>query len=164
MRRGLMGWDAEELPQGTLDERVARLQAAMRRDGFDAFLLYSNLVRPSAVCWLTGFTPYWIESLLLVGREGRAVARDGAVEARLRLDSRDQPAWARSSTRRSPARRSDSDSRPPAASASVSLEFDALPAGLYDDIIAAAPAGELIDATRFVRGRAPSSSTRRSAS
>ena len=48
----------------------ARLQAAMRRDGFDALVLYSNLVRPSAVCWLTGFTPYWIESLLLVGREG----------------------------------------------------------------------------------------------
>src|SRR4029077_2490869 len=36
----------------------------------DALVLYTNIVRPSAVCWLTGFTPYWIESLLLVPREG----------------------------------------------------------------------------------------------
>src|SRR3954447_11321894 len=71
MRRGLMGWDSNELPKHTLDDRVARLQAAMQRSNLDAFLLYTNLVRPSAVCWLTGFTPYWIESLLLVPANGR---------------------------------------------------------------------------------------------
>ena len=27
-------------------------------------------MRPAAVCWLTGFTPYWIESLLLVPASG----------------------------------------------------------------------------------------------
>src|SRR6266576_4317 len=70
MRRGLMGWDPEELPKSALQERLSRLQAAMARDNVDAMLFYTNLVRPSAVCWLTGFTPYWIESLLLVPASG----------------------------------------------------------------------------------------------
>src|SRR5256885_140645 len=71
MRRGLMGWDEAELPRSALSARLDRLQAAMAREGFDALLLYTNLVRPAAVCWLTGFTPYWIESLLLVPANGR---------------------------------------------------------------------------------------------
>src|SRR5438874_2655200 len=70
MRRGLMGWDADELPKRTLDDRVVRLQTAMKRNNLDAFLIYTNLVRPSAVCWVTGFTPYWIESILLVPSNG----------------------------------------------------------------------------------------------
>src|SRR5690348_12857098 len=70
MRRGLMGWDEAELPRSVLEARLERLQAAMAREGLDALLLYTNLVRPAAVCWLTGFTPYWIESLLLVLRSG----------------------------------------------------------------------------------------------
>src|SRR5262245_39804877 len=73
MRRGLMGLDPQELPQDVLAARLARLQAAMQRAGFDAFLIYTNLVRPSAACWLTGFTPYWIESLLLVPRAGAPI-------------------------------------------------------------------------------------------
>src|SRR5262245_44103537 len=70
MRRGLMGWDQAELPKSALLTRLAQLKAAMTRDRLDAYLIYTNLVRPSAVCWLTGFTPYWIESILLVPRNG----------------------------------------------------------------------------------------------
>src|SRR5215470_238295 len=70
MRRGLMGWNAEELPLAVLQERTVRLQAAMRQENLQALLVYTNLVRPSAVTWLTGFTPYWSEGLLLVGRDG----------------------------------------------------------------------------------------------
>ena len=70
MRRGLMGWDEAELPRSALSARLERLQAAMAREGFEALILYTNLVRPAAVCWLTGFTPYWIESLLLLPRDG----------------------------------------------------------------------------------------------
>src|SRR3954470_14517856 len=73
MRRGLMGWDEAELPRSALEARLKLLQDAMAREGFDALLLYTNLVRPSAVCWLTGFTPYWIESLLLVPRDGAPI-------------------------------------------------------------------------------------------
>ena len=73
MRRGLMGWNAEELPKAALEARIARLRAAMQRDGFDAALFYTNLVQPSAVTWLTGFTPYWSDGMLLLPRDGAPV-------------------------------------------------------------------------------------------
>ena len=49
MRRGLMGWDEAELPKSVLEARLERLQDAMAREGLDALLLYTNLVRPAAV-------------------------------------------------------------------------------------------------------------------
>ena len=70
MRRGLMGRDETELPVAAIEARLARLRAAMAAAGFDAFVVYTNNVRPSAVTWLTGFTPYWSDALLLVGRTG----------------------------------------------------------------------------------------------
>ena len=73
MRRGLMEWDPHELPVDVLDARIARLRAEMKRAGLDAFIIYTNLVRPSAVAHLTGFTPYWSEGLLLVPMTGRLV-------------------------------------------------------------------------------------------
>lgn len=146
MRRGLMGWDAEELPKATLDERVGRLQAAMRRGGFDAFLFYSNLVRPSAICWLTGFTPYWIESLLLVMPEGAPLL---ATALSKRVSD-----WIRATSQmgeiiNTPKPGTAIGQRLAASGAKRIgvLELDALPAGLFDDIMAAAPAGELLDAT-----------------
>ena len=85
-------------------------------------------------------------SLLLVGREGRAVARDGAVEARVRLDSRDQPPGR--DRQHAEARHGDRPTARDAGSKRVGvLELDALPAGLYDDIIAVSPSSELTDAT-----------------
>ena len=73
MRRGLMAWNADELPKSVLDARIGRLQAAMQEDGLDGFVCYTNLVQPSAVTWLTGFTPYWSDGLLLVPRSGAPV-------------------------------------------------------------------------------------------
>jgi hypothetical protein len=146
MRRGLMGWNPEELPKATLDERVARLQAAMRRDGYDACLFYSNLVRPSAVCWLTGFTPYWIESLLLVEPKGPPVL---ATALSKRVSD-----WIRATSQlgeiiNTPRPGTAIGQRLAASGAKRIgvLELDALPAGLYDDVIASAPAAELIEAT-----------------
>src|SRR6266545_3092623 len=71
MRRGLMGWNADELPIAVLQERIGRLRAAMEKSRLQALLIYTNLVRPSAVSYLTGFTPYWSEGILLVGRDGQ---------------------------------------------------------------------------------------------
>ena len=73
MRRGLMGWNAKELPREALEERIARLRAAMASGGLDGFILYTNLVQPSAVTYLTGFTPYWSDGLLLVPKSGAPV-------------------------------------------------------------------------------------------
>jgi len=147
MRRGLMGWNAEELPLAVLQDRTARLQAAMQQHGLQAMLLYTNLVRPSAVTWLTGFTPYWSEGLLLVARHG---APTFATALSKRVAN-----WIRSV---SPLGEIVNGPRPGtvlgqrvAADASVRrvgiVELDALPSGSYDDFAAAAPAVELIDAT-----------------
>lgn len=66
MRRGLMSWSREELPASVLDERVARLRAGMERDGLAAVLVYTSFAEPAAVHWLSNFTPYWSEAMLLV--------------------------------------------------------------------------------------------------
>src|ERR1700693_546498 len=75
MRRGLMAWGGNELPQGVLMERIEGLRAVMNRGGLDGFIFYTNLVQPSAVTYLTGFTPYWSDGLLLVPNSG---AKPGA--------------------------------------------------------------------------------------
>jgi len=152
MRRGLMRWNAEELPLAVLQERTARLQAAMRQENLQALLVYTNLVRPSAVTWLTGFTPYWSEGLLLVGRDG---APTFATALSKRVAS-----WIRSV---SPLGEILNAPRPGtalgqrvAADTSVCrigvVELDALPSGSYDDFSAAAPAVELLDATALFAG------------
>ena len=137
MRRGLMGWDEAELPKSALAARLARLKAAMARDGLDAYLIYTNIVRPSAVCWLTGFTPYWIESLLLVPRAGATLL---ATALSKRVSD-----WVRATSRiedivNTPRPGAAIGARLAAASAQRVgvLECDALPAALYDDITAAA--------------------------
>ncbi|MEA3025517.1 MAG: hypothetical protein QOF91_802, partial [Alphaproteobacteria bacterium] len=48
-----MGWDAEELPVAALEARLARLRAAMAKAGLDAFVIYTNNTRPSAVAYVT---------------------------------------------------------------------------------------------------------------
>src|SRR5207302_5199531 len=73
MRRGLMAWDDNELPQGLLMERIEGLRAVMMRGGLDSFVFYTNLVQPSAVTYLTAFTPYWSDGLLLVPKSGAPV-------------------------------------------------------------------------------------------
>src|SRR6476646_7025007 len=146
MRRGLMGWDKNELPQAALEARLVRLQTAMAHDGLDAFVIYTNLVRPAAVCWLTGFTPYWIESLLLVPPEGTP-ALATALSKRV-ADWIRTTAWL------------DEIVNTPKPGTAIGqglanlgckrvgvLELDALPAGLCGDNAAAAPGAELVDAT-----------------
>src|SRR5882724_1603654 len=142
MRRGLMGWDEAELPRSALSARLERLQAAMARQGLEALILYTNLVRPAAVCWLTGFTPYWIESLLLVPANGRPMLAT-ALSKRV-ADWIKTTAWL------------DEIVNTPKPGTAIGeriarlwrvgvLELDAMPAGLYDDIVAAAPKVQLLD-------------------
>lgn len=73
MRHGLITWREDELSREDVLARQARLQSAMGAAGLDAMLLYTNHVRPAAVTWATGFTPYWADALLMVPRAGRAV-------------------------------------------------------------------------------------------
>src|SRR5258706_3672500 len=73
MRRGLMAWDSDEIPIGILKQRVQRLQSAMAAAGQDAILLYTNFVRSGAVSYLTAFSPYWADGVLLVPSHGEPV-------------------------------------------------------------------------------------------
>jgi hypothetical protein len=144
MRRGLMGWDDPELPRSALAARLARLQAAMARENLDALLLYTNLVRPAAVCWLTGFTPYWIESLLLVSATGSPMLAT-ALSKRV-ADWIKTTAWLDQIVN-TPRPGTAIGQRLAGCKRVGVLELDALPAALYDDVVAAAPNVELVDAS-----------------
>src|SRR5271169_1398154 len=73
MRRGLMGWSEADLPVAVLRKRLSRLQEGFAKEGLGGLVLYTNLARPAAVSFLTGFTPYWSEGLLLVPASGEPV-------------------------------------------------------------------------------------------
>ena len=73
VRRGLISWSRDEVPASVLENRVARLQDAIRASGLGAALIYTSFARPSAVAWLTHFVPYWNEALLLVLPAGAPV-------------------------------------------------------------------------------------------
>jgi hypothetical protein len=138
MRRGLMGWDPEELPKAALETRIARLRAAMARDGFDAALFYINLTRPSAVTWLTGFTPYWSDGIMLLTGQGAPVL---ATALSKRVGN-----WMRTTD---PLSEIVNTPKPGAlvgqrlAAAGCKrvgvLDYDSLPAGLFEEIAGVAP-------------------------
>lgn len=88
MRRGLISWSREELPEHVLDARVQRLQSAMRREQLDLVLMYSTFAQPAASHWVCNFTPYWSEALA-------AVLPDGAPLLLAALTQRVHP-WIRS--------------------------------------------------------------------
>lgn len=147
MRRGLLKWDPEELPLAVLEARIARLRAAMTSSGLDAFIAYTNIVRPSAVCWLTGFTPYWSESLLLVPRDGRlmfATAMTNRVADWIRSTN---PVSEVVSTPKPGALIGEALAKDASVKRVGVLELDALPSELSDHMAAAAPTVEWVDAS-----------------
>jgi len=73
MRRGLISWSRDEVPQATLDARVRRLQDAMQAAGLDAVLAYTSFAQPAPVQWLTHFVPYWSEAVAVVLPHGAPV-------------------------------------------------------------------------------------------
>src|SRR3954467_8567831 len=139
MRRGLMAWNPQELPLEVLDARIARLRVRMKSAGLDAFIIYPNLVRPSAVTWLTGFTPYWSEGLLLVPMTGRlafATALSNRVADWIRATN---PVSDVVSTPRPGTLLGERLAKDASVKRLGVLELDALPSGLADDLGAAGP-------------------------
>ncbi len=147
MRRGLMKWEPAELPEAILTARRERVQAALAAAGFDALLIYTNNVRPAAVTYLTAFTPYWSDAMLLLPRRGPSVFATSLSKRVLN--------WIRSTN---PV--SDVVNTPQpgvvlgaqlVADKNVRrvgvLEFDMLPFGIADDLSKGAPALEFADAT-----------------
>lgn len=152
MRRGLMGWNAEELPVATLEERLARLRAELDGAGMDAFVIYTNNVRPSAVTHLTGFTPYWSDALMLVQQTGApmfATALSKRVSEWIRTTD---PVSEIVNTPKPGTALGERIKSDPLIRRVGVLEYDTLPAGLADDLAAAAPAVEWIDGTALFMG------------
>lgn len=58
------------MPREVLRGRVARFQQAMREQQLEAVLAYTSFARPAVVHWLTNFTPYWSEAMLVVPATG----------------------------------------------------------------------------------------------
>lgn len=153
MRRGLMGWNAEELPKAALDARIARLRTAMQRGGFDAALFYTNLVQPSAVTWLTGFTPYWSDGMLLLPREGAPVFAT-ALSKRVANWIRTTDTLSEIVNTPKPGVAVGKRIAEAGCKRVGVLDYDAMPAGLFDEIAGAAPAVEMADiSTMFAETR-----------
>jgi len=70
MRRGLMSWSHPEMPPERLQARVAQVQAWMAENGVSALLAHTSIAQPSVVHWLTHFTPYWSEAMMVVWPTG----------------------------------------------------------------------------------------------
>jgi hypothetical protein len=142
-----MAWDGEELPLGVLDERLRRLRAGMAKAKLDDLVIYTNLVRPSAVAYLTGFTPYWSEGLLLVGRDGPPTFAT-ALSKRVANWIRSVSPVGEIVTTPLPGKLLGERVAADTAVRQVGvLELDALPSGAYDDLVAAAPGCAFVDAT-----------------
>ena len=152
MRRGLMGWSAEELPLATLEARLARLRAAMAKAGMDAFVIYTNNTRPSAVNHLTGFTPYWSDALMLIGKTGAPVFATALSKRVSEWIRTTDPLSEIVNTPRPGTLMGDRLAKDASVKRVGVLEYDTLPSGLADDMAAAAPTVEWLDGTALFAG------------
>ena len=145
MRRGLMAWDADEVPIGILKQRIQRLQSAMTSAGQDAILLYTNFVRSGAVSYLTAFSPYWADGVLLVPRQGEPVF---ATTLSKRVGSWIQSVKPVGDLVTSPTPGTVLGQKL-AADGGIRrlaiLELDNFPSGLYGEVAAALPGIEIVD-------------------
>jgi Xaa-Pro aminopeptidase len=152
MRRGLMGWSAEELPVATLEARLARLRAAMAKAGMDAFVIYTNNTRPSAVAYLTGFTPYWSDALMLIGKTGAPVFATALSKRVSEWIRTTDPLSEIVNTPKPGALMGERLAKDNSVRRVGVLEYDTLPAGLADDMAAAASSVEWTDGTTLFTG------------
>jgi len=144
MRRGLMAWDESELPRSVLMQRIDGLRAVMSRGGLDGFVCYTNLVQPSAVTYLTGFTPYWSDGLLLVPKSGAPVFATALSKRVANWISSTNPVSEIVNTPQPGGAVGGRLAADGCRRVGV-LELDRLPGGLSDEIAGAAPAVELVD-------------------
>lgn len=139
-----MAWNKEEVPAAALRARVERLQGELGKRGLDAILLYTNFVRSAAVSYVTGFSPYWADGVLMAPREGEPVF---ATTLSKRVGSWIETVKPIGALVNSPTPGAVLGMRLAEAGLKrlAVLELDAFPAGLYDELAAALPAAEIVD-------------------
>jgi Creatinase/Prolidase N-terminal domain len=141
-----MRWREDELSRADVFDRQMRLQAAIRGADLGALIVYTNHVRSAGVTYVTGFTPYWSDALLLLPTEGQAVF---ATALSKRVGN-----WIKSTNPTAEIAHSPQPGRLVGERLAANgvgkvgvVELDHLPGGLVDEICAAAPAIELVDAS-----------------
>ena len=147
MRKGFMRWDPAEITRQALTARAVRLQQEMKKAGLDGLVMYTNFVRPSAVCYYTAFTPYWNDAILLLPRTGEPIfvtALSKRVSGWINSvkpvgELVNAPLPGKVIGERMKA---DSSVRRVGI-----LEYDMLPMGIYEDLVAGAPDIEFVDGT-----------------
>lgn len=146
MRHGLMQWREDELSRADVLARQARLQVAMATAGLDGLIVYTNMVRSAGVTYVAGVTPYWSDALLLLPADGPAVF---ATALSKRVGN-----WIKSTSPTMDVAHSPQPGRLVGERLGGSgarkvgvVELDHMPGGLVDEVRAAAPSVELVDAT-----------------
>jgi hypothetical protein len=145
MRRGLMAWDSDEIPIAALRQRVERLQIALTQANQDAIILYTNFIRSGAVSYLTAFSPYWADGVLLVSQQGDPVF---ATTLSKRVGSWIQSVKPIGDLINTPTPAKALGERlatQPEMRRVAVLELDSFPSGLYGELAAALPNVEIID-------------------
>lgn len=161
MRRGLINWDARELPLAVLEDRMQRLRGAMAATDCDAIILYTNFIRCAAVAWMTGFSPYWADGILIVPREGELLF---ATTLSKRMGSWIQTVMPNATvvTSPNPGQLAGKRLAETGASNIGILELGDLPGALYSDLAAALSGARITDASMiFARARFPADETER---
>lgn len=155
MRRGLIRWDADELPLPVLQERMQRLRRGMNDTDCDAIILYTNFIRCAAVAWLTGFSPYWADGILVIPREGDALFAT-TLSRRMGLWIQTVMPNATVATSLNAGQLAGKKLAETGARRIGILELDDLPGALYADLVATLPGGEFTDASdAFAAARSP---------
>src|SRR5262245_58660521 len=152
MRRGLMGWNKDELPVAALEARLTRLRTEMDAAGMDAFIVYTNNVRPAAVTWITGFTPYWSDALLLVQQTGAPAFATALSKRVSEWIKTTDPVSEIVNTPKPGDKIGERLKGDPQIRRVGVLEYDTLPAGLAHDLETTAPAVEWVDGTAMFAG------------
>jgi hypothetical protein len=148
MRRGLMAWDCDELPLDALNGRVERLQGALSAASLDAVLLYTNFIRSAAVSWLTAFSPYWADGVLMVPKTGEPIFAT-TLSNRVATWVESVKPVGRLVHSPTPGAALGERLRDAGAARIGVLELDSFPGGVYDEFAEAAPGIEILDATEL---------------
>jgi len=69
------------LPSSEYDERVARLQKELNKNGIDLFISYSSECESASSRYLTGFWPFFDFAVVIVPAEGKAALLTGGPES-----------------------------------------------------------------------------------
>ena len=161
MRRGLIRWDADELPLAVLQERMQRLRRSMIDTDCDAIILYTNYIRCAAVAWVTGFSPYWADGILVVPREGEALFAT-TLSKRMGMWIQTVMPNATVVTSPNPGQLAGKQLAEAGVRHIGIVELDDLPAALYADLVAALPGGEFVDGTgALAKARSPADQVER---